>query len=213
MRIRPDASLAMAAALLAAVCLEARPAMAYEEPAYTVLEEGPEGLELRRYEPYLVAETIVEADFEGAGGAAFRRLAGYIGGDNRTRASIEMTAPVTQESASEKIEMTAPVTQEPVGDRYRIAFIMPSGYTLETLPEPLDERIALRRVPARTVAAVRYSGTWSRGRYEKHRARLEEWMADRGWRAAGDPTWARYNPPFWPPWFMRRNEILIPIGG
>jgi hypothetical protein len=25
-----------------------------------------------------------------------------------------------------------------------------------------------------------------------------------------DPIWARYNPPF-TPWFLRRNEILIPI--
>jgi len=209
---RPGVLLAFAAALLAVVCLEARSAMAYEEPAYAVLEEGPEDLELRRYEPYLVAETVVEADVEDAGGVGFRRLAGYIGGDNRRREPMERPAPATQEPASEKIEMTAPVTQRATDGRYRIAFVMPSEYTLETLPEPRDERIELRRVPARTLAAVTYSGTWSRSRYEKNVARLQEWMTDRGWSATGEPIWARYDPPFWP-WFLRRNEILLPTDG
>jgi hypothetical protein len=27
---------------------------------------------------------------------------------------------------------------------------------------------------------------------------------------AGEPVWARYDPPFMP-WFLRRNEVLIPI--
>jgi len=51
-----------------------------------------------------------------------------------------MTAPVSQEGASEKIPMTAPVNQEQVGGKWRITFLMPTQYTLETLPEPLDAR-------------------------------------------------------------------------
>jgi hypothetical protein len=149
------------AGAMAIAVIGAHPAMAYEQPSYTV--ERAEGhFELRRYAPRVVAETLVEGEFEASGTEAFRRLAGYIGGANRGRASIAMTAPVTQESGSEKIKMTAPVTQEADGSRFRFTFTMPAEHTLETLPEPLDDRVLLRAEPPRRVAAVRYRGTWSR---------------------------------------------------
>ena len=85
-----------------------------------------------------------------------------------------------------------------------------SNSTLETLPAPTDERVSLRTVLARRMAAVRYSGTWSRKRYERNLARLQEWVKTNGLVASGEPVWARYNPPF-TPWFLRRNEILVPV--
>ena len=106
--------------------------------------------------------------------------------------------------------MTAPVGQEAVGNQWRITFMMPGEYTLENLPEPLDSRVKLKTVPGHTVAAVRYSGSWQRGPYEKHLSRLREWIKARNLRTAGEPLWARYDPPF-KPWFLRRNEILIPV--
>jgi hypothetical protein len=184
------------------------PTMALEQPSYEVLESDGR-LELRRYEPYIVAETLVAADFEVAGNQGFRRLADYIFGNNRSRRQLEMTAPVAQ-TASEKIAMTAPVSMHRDGESYRITFMMPAEYTLETLPEPVDPKIRLRKVPGELVASVRYSGTWSRQRYETHKADLETWIASRGWRTAGEPIFARYDPPF-KPWFLRRNEVLIPI--
>ncbi len=48
-----------------------------------------------------------------------------------------MTAPVSQDAGSEKIAMTAPVSQERTGGQWRIAFVMPSEYTMDTLPEPV----------------------------------------------------------------------------
>jgi len=60
------------------------------------------------------------------------------------------------------------------------------------------------------MAAVRYSGTWSVKNYQQHRQALEAWMAAQGLKPAGEPVWARYNAPF-TPWFMRRNEILMPV--
>ena len=89
--------------------------MALEEPSYQVVQTYPE-LELRRYAPYLVAETEVSGDFDEVGNQAFRILADYIFGNNRAREKMEMTAPVNQQPArgeSDKIEMTAPVTQRP----------------------------------------------------------------------------------------------------
>jgi hypothetical protein len=202
-------------AVLSKLCLTlalfaASPAMAYEQPAYGV-DRTDGSFELRRYAPRVVAETRVEGDFEDVGNEAFRRLAGYIGGDNRAKTSIAMTAPVTQEARSETIAMTAPVTQEAEGTSFRFTFTMPAQYTLETLPEPLDERVTLRAEPARRLATVQYRGTWSRKRYQAELARLREWTAAAGLPpAAAAPVWARYDPPY-VPWFLRRNEIWIEV--
>ena len=133
----------------------------------------------------------------------------YISGANQARSKIAMTAPVSQEQPGEKIAMTAPVGQEAVSNQWAITFMMPTNYTLETLPAPTDEKVRLRAIPARRMAAVRYSGTWSRRRYEVNLARLREWMKANGLAPSGEPVWARYNAPF-TPWFLRRNEILLP---
>lgn len=182
--------------------------MALEQPSYDVLEsDGP--FELRRYEPYIVAETVVDAEFERAGNEGFRRLADYIFGNNRSQQKLAMTAPVSQ-TTSEKIAMTAPVSMHRQGGLYRITFMMPSKYTLETLPEPVNPEVHLREMPGKLSAAIRYRGTWSQQRYEAHRTELESWIDAHGWTVSGEPTFARYDPPF-KPWFLRRNEILIPL--
>jgi hypothetical protein len=184
-------------------------AMAIEKPPHDVMAtEG--SFELRRYSSYIVAETYVEGDFEAVGNEGFRRLADYIGGKNRKKESISMTAPVSQNPASEKIAMTAPVSQAQENGRWRIAFMMPSTYTMATLPTPDDDRIALREEKAKTVAVIRYSGTWGKQRYRDQETKLLDWISTKGWNIIGAPVWARYNPPF-VPWFLRRNEILIPV--
>src|SRR5665647_2627629 len=121
-----------------------------------------------------------------------------------------MTAPVSQAATSEKIPMTAPVNQEKVGGKWRITFMMPLQYTLGTLPEPLDPRVKLIKVPGLLIAALNYSGTWSRGRYEDKENRLKGLIRQRGLKIVGEPVFARYNPPFMP-WFLRRNEVMIPV--
>jgi len=68
----------------------------------------------------------------------------------------------------------------------------------------------LRAEPERRVAAIRYSGSWSRSRYDDHERSLREWIQRRGLAPVGEPVWARYDPPFMP-WFLRRNEILVEI--
>ena len=190
-------------------CADGMDVMATEEAKYTVIERD-EDFELRQYEPLIVAETIVEGEFNDVGNVGFRRLYDYISGNNQKKESISMTAPVTQEARSEKISMTAPVTQEKVGRKWRITFMMPSQYTMETLPEPLDPNVKLKQEPERIVAALRYSGTWSQKRYKEKEAYLSEWIQKRGFKALGEPIFARYNSPFMP-WFLRRNEVLIPV--
>ena len=183
--------------------------MATEEPKYTLVEKHG-SFEIRQYAPVIVAETKVSGRFEWAGNAAFRRLAGYIFGNNRRRASIAMTAPVVQEPASEKIAMTAPVTQEAAGKEWVVSFVMPAQYTMETLPEPLDPAVRLRKRPGQLMAAVAYSGTWRKSVYEKKRKQLEAFITARGYAVVGPAVFARYNSPMTLP-FLRRNEVLIPV--
>jgi hypothetical protein len=190
-------------------------AMASEQPRYRVVQTH-EDFEVREYAGYLVAETEVTASLEGAGSVGFRRLAAYISGKNRGEKKIAMTAPVTQ-AGGQKIAMTAPVTQarrdgEDAGSLWVIQFMVPSGYTLETLPEPLDPAVRFRQVPARRVAVLSYSGTWAESRYLEKLDELREAMRREGLKPAGEPIWARYDPPY-VPWFLRRNEILIEVEG
>lgn len=183
--------------------------MGSEEAAYTV-EKTDRDFEVRRYAPQVVAETVVDGTLEEAGNKAFRPLFNYISGANRSQGKIAMTAPVAQQREGEKIAMTAPVGQVALSNQWAVSFVMPASYTMETLPEPADRNVRLRSIPARRVAAVQYTGTWSRQRYERNLARLREWMKVQGLAAAGEPVWARYNPPF-TPWFLRRNEVLVPL--
>ncbi len=189
--------------------LVVKSAIAIEKAKYTVLEKEDD-FEIRKYDPQIVAETFVEGELEEAGSEGFRRLYAYISGENTKKQSISMTAPVSQETGSKKIAMTAPVKQEMKDNRWRITFLMPAEFTLETLPEPNDTRVRLTEESGRLMAAVKYSGTWSEEGYQENRALLEEYIQKRGLTKTGEPVWARYDPPFMP-WFLRRNEVLIPI--
>ena len=186
-------------------------AMAVEEAKYTVLrEEGR--FELRSYEPHILAETTVDGDFEDAGNEAFGRLFEYISGHNEQRQKVAMTSPVGQEPISQKIEMTSPVGQQKKGDNWAVSFMMPATFTVESTPEPKDPDVYIREVPARHMAAVRYSGFWSEENYRRHLEELLGWITKSGLDVVGEPVWARYNPPFMP-WFLRRNEVLVPVAG
>ena len=184
-------------------------AMAAEQAKYKVVLKN-DSFEVRHYEAHIVAETIVDGDFEDAGGNAFKRLFKYISGNNISQQEIEMTAPVTQEASSEKIDMTSPVGQRADNGLWAVSFMMPASYSLETLPKPKDPKVVLQQVPARYIASIQYSGFWSEKSYISHRDKLDAWINKNSFKVTGSPLWARYNAPFIP-WFFRRNEILIAI--
>ncbi len=187
-----------------------------ESPTYTV-EERDHNFEIRVYEPYILAQVDLESDFDDALRTGFQILAHYIFGGNRKKATISMTAPVSEEIpmmapvTSEKIAMTAPVTEEQAGERvYRISFAMPSKFTLETLPEPLDKRITFKAVPSRRTAALRFAGRVHERLALKKTAELKEWLSKRGVVPQSNFVIALYNPPFIPGVF-RRNEIIVDV--
>lgn len=185
--------------------------MATEEPKFTsVLREGD--FELRQYPPLVVAEVSVAGTSDEASSAGFRLLAGYIFGGNTRREKLPMTSPVVQSKAnSESIPMTAPVIQLADKDRWTVQFVMPSNQTMETLPIPNDKRVHLRELPPARFAVVRFSGLAGAEDVAKETVALREFIARQHLKAEGSAALARYNPP-WTLWFMRRNEVMIPVG-
>ncbi|MFT7002969.1 MAG: hypothetical protein ACJAWW_000303 [Sulfurimonas sp.] len=189
--------------------------MAIDEPKYTLIEKN-DIYELREYAPYLVAQTEVTGNFDDMGGKAFRILFKYISGENQQSSKIKMTAPVIQENTNQdgqKIKMTAPVIQEidsSNSQRAVYSFVMPLHFTLDTLPLPLDKRISIKEIPAKTVAVRVFSGGWGEENYKNNEAILLNALSKANIKIIGKPNFARYNSPF-SFWFMRRNEIIIEI--
>ncbi len=190
-------------------CFSVGCASAIEEAKYNLISQT-NNFELRDYPPLFVAETEVDGTLEDAGSKAFKKLFGYISGKNQSRENISMTTPVTQKPSSEKIAMTAPVGQQRTARGWMVSFMMPKGYTLDTLPVPDDPDVKLRQIPAQRMAIVRYTGAWSEKRYLRYLKELKSWIANNDFKIVGEPVWARYNSPF-TPWFLRHNEILIPV--
>ena len=179
------------------------------EPEYkVVVEDSP--FEVRDYKSYIIAEVVMTNTMEEAGSIAFRPLFNFISGDNTSKKTIEMTAPVTQEQASEKIPMTAPVNQQKTEKGWSVSFVMPADMTMGTTPAPNNKDITIKEIPSRRVASIRYSGSWSEEKYDKNKTKLDAWIQKKKLTPEGPPVWARYDPPFTAP-ILRRNEILIPI--
>ncbi|MGB0848922.1 MAG: SOUL family heme-binding protein [Thiolinea sp.] len=187
-------------------------ALAIEEPKFSVTEQSGD-FELRTYKPMIVAETFVSGAMDRASGAGFKLIADYIFGNNTSsaggNAKISMTAPVTMEPKSEKINMTAPVSMEQADGKWRVHFVMPSEYTMATLPKPNNPAVKIRQVPVRKYAVVRFSGFSGEAKLAKKTAELKAWLKAKGIQPRGKVEVARYDPPWTLP-FMRRNEVMIP---
>lgn len=185
-----------------------------EEPQYHV-QQVADGYEIRTYEPYIIAETLVTgvADRDEAANKGFPIIAGYIFGDNTKQDAIAMTAPVnTTEGVSQQIAMTVPVNTQRAqsGGDYTISFVMPRQYTLDTLPKPNDSRVVLRHIPAHTVAVRTFSWSNSEATFKKQESVLRAALQRDGIDTVGSVNVARYNPPWTIP-CMLRNEIQIEV--
>ncbi|MFA6969729.1 MAG: heme-binding protein [Candidatus Paceibacterota bacterium] len=182
-----------------------------EQAKYSVLKKA-DGYEIRNYPAHIVAQTLVEG--VGVNGDAFNKgfsiIAGYIFGGNLKKENIAMTAPVVAQDSSEKIAMTVPVTARAAGTSQVVSFVMPSGYTLATLPTPTDSRIQLVEVPEQKIAALTFSWYRTDSRFEKMQKQLFADLARDHVEIIGTPIFAGYNPPWTPPW-MNRDEIMVQV--
>ncbi|GAA5227146.1 SOUL family heme-binding protein [Paeniglutamicibacter antarcticus] len=188
-----------------------------EQQPYAIVQSHDD-FEVRRYPEHMLAEVITEGTFEEAGNRAFRCLFAYISGENRASRKVSMTAPVVQDDAAEKISMTAPVVQQGNGEpgddhgtsSFRVAFVLPEGFTLENAPEPTNPKVQLRVVPESLAAVISFGGRWSSASYQKHLQTLRIAVRSEELVTVGTPRFARFDPPF-KPWFLRHNEILLDL--
>jgi hypothetical protein len=179
-----------------------------ETAAYTVIEQRS-GYEIRRYAPYLIAETAMPSLSSADTGTAFRALAGYIFGGNEGATSIAMTVPVLMAPKPETIAMTAPVLM----GAGTMAFVLPSKYKmLADLPKPNNPAVKLRQVPERTAAALRFGLYSTPQRVLDKTAELNALLARDNTPARGPAQLAGYDPPFAMP-LIKRYEILIDVAG
>lgn len=167
-----------------------------EEPPHTDTRLT-RNVEIRHYDERIAAQTTVFGeDDSSARSIGFRRLAGYIFGKNHRHTKIAMTAPVSQETAPEGGSV--------------IRFFMPAEFTMETLPTPDDDSVALVTVPGETVGVLRFSGDRSPAAVESHTLRLLDVLQDNGFKPNGVPTAWFYDPPWTLP-FRRRNEVVVAV--
>lgn len=180
-----------------------------EEPKYQVVLAA-EQFELRRYEPQVLVQTVVDGDYEEAQDEAFRRLFRYISGRNDKALEISMTAPVEVSESVDSLPEQLPFENEKTESGWKMSFVLPDQFTVATTPKPTDERVVLQQREARTVAVLRYSGRWSYESQKAHAAKLSEWLTGQGLKPVSPMRAAAYDPPWTLP-FLRRNEVLVDV--
>ena len=184
------------ALVLLAGCVALVASRNVEQPPYASVALDGE-FELRDYPALTVAEVTTTGSRGDAVRSGFGPLAGYIFAKERTGDKIAMTAPVTQTAGG--------------NGTWVVRFIMPSEYTLETLPRPAGSTVRLETLPPRRMAAVQFSGVADDETIAAQEARLLQWIGNRELVPTETPTYAYYNDPF-TPGFLRRNEVLVPVG-
>ena len=183
--------------------------MAIETPSYKVLKKQGK-IEIREYQPYLIASVYVSSESYGSAGSyGFRALADYIFGDNTKAGKIPMTAPVNTEM-SEQIPMTAPVDTTMQNGKYKVSFTMPASYTMQDIPKPNNKEVTLEEVPKHKTAAIVFAGYTSQTKVESKISELIDWAKDNSIKLIGSAILSRYDSP-WKPGFIRRNEVSFKV--
>jgi len=196
-------------ALILIVGVLAGPVMSdVEKPDYKVIQ-SEQNIEIRQYEPMIIAEVEVDGKREDAIGDGFRLLADYIFGNNTVQQVISMTAPV-QQKENQKIAMTAPVQQQSTGKSWRMSFVMPSKYSMDSLPVPNNNRVRLKEILTKKFVVIEFSGTNSNENVTEHENQLMNYIEANQIKINDSPKYAFYNPPWSLP-FLRRNEVMIEI--
>ena len=182
-----------------------------ERPKHSVIFESGD-FEIRKYEAYYVVATDYDEGRGESTGDAFRRLFGYISGDNKKSEKVEMTAPVTiDKKVSEKIEMTAPVTLTTSSTVKTMTFMIPSRFYETAIPEPTNEKVKVVKVESQLRAVVGFSWIAGDEKKEEKTGELKAWLNSlEKYEQIGEPIYAGYNSPYTLPW-LKTHEMMIEI--
>jgi hypothetical protein len=164
-----------------------------EQHQYSVIKTYSD-FEIRQYESAIFARTRVESfGYRSGSSAAFRTLASYIFGGNDRNENIAMTAPVAMYQ-NRGLEME---------------FMMPSKYTLESLPAPNRQDIEFYKKPGVVMAAIRFGGRAPDSKIEEMTNKLKYLLEKEGIDHTGQFIYLGYNSPY--KIFNRRNEVVVEI--
>ncbi|WP_262965131.1 SOUL family heme-binding protein [Methylobacter psychrophilus] len=180
-----------------------------DQPNYQVLNDYGH-IQIRHYPALVVAQTEITGDYKNSSNEGFKRLAGYIFGNNQKQQKLSMTAPVLQEQSAEKMAMTAPVLQQKSDEVWLMAFVLPKDYTLATAPIPGDAQVLIKAIPEKKVAVIQYSGGLSEQGIKIKSDELVTWLTNHDYKIISPSRSAAYDPPWTLP-FLRRNEVHFDI--
>ena len=188
--------------LLTIAMLSSLPAWAeIEQPNYKVILEK-DIFAIRDYTSVMAVETEVFSSRKEAASDAFRKLFRYISGENEDNLEISMTSPVAQTLANQNDD-------DPV-ERWMVRFFLPRNMAEENIPLPIEKGVTVSKLKAQRFASVSFRGSQSDKKIEENTAKLKAFISQNGYEVSGRPIYAFYDPPFIP-WFLRDNEILLPV--
>jgi hypothetical protein len=148
--------------------------------------------EVRFYPPAILASVDMAGTYDDSRNSSFGTLAGYIFGGNEENMQISMTAPVRMSDADGTM-----------------SFVMPSKFTMETLPDPKSKRVKLHTSDPEYVAVVSFSGWANDRKISEMKEKLVEWLKSEGLNHNNKFEYLGYNPPY--QLTNRRNEVLVPL--
>jgi hypothetical protein len=169
-----------------------------ERQKFTIVKDYST-FQLRNYEPCVIAEVVIEADYSSAASRAFQPLFRYISKGNEKAQGISMTAPVISES-----------TEGVDSNQWKVSFVMPAGSTIADMPNPVDSKVELRALGEEKCAAISFRGRATNGACAKKIEELRAAAAKEGLGLSHETRICRFDPPF-KPGFMHYNEIVIPL--
>ena len=180
-----------------------------ETPKYKIIN-SKNNIEIREYDPMIIAEVKVIGERKNSINEGFKILADYIFGNNSVHKDIAMTAPVQQQEST-KIAMTAPVQQQSSGDGiWSVSFVMPSKYNVNSLPKPVNNKVTLKEIPSKKFIVITFSGTNSKENIEEQTQKLLSFAKENNIQLIGKAKYAFYNPPWTLP-LLRRNEVMFEL--
>ena len=152
--------------------------------------------EIRSYEKTLFTSVkLSTTGYKNSSSKGFSILAGYIFGGNERNEKISMTSPVT-------------MTLE---DSMTMMFMVPKELKKEMLPKPNQSLIEFKEEPAKTVAAISFSGWANDKKIEKYKQNLKSALDAEGIAYTNRFYFLGYNAPY--EVFNRKNEVIVELQG
>jgi len=150
--------------------------------------------EIRSYETTLFTSVRLSTKgYKNSSSKGFSILAGYIFGNNER---------------NEKISMTSPVSMS-LEDSMTMMFMVPKKFKKDMLPKPNQTGIEFKEEPAKTIAAIRFSGWANDTKIEKYKQNLKAALDAEGIKYSNQFYFFGYNAPY--EVFNRKNEVIVEL--